>query len=264
MVRKMFDGITPSLLPPGGDLYAGYVDGKWPDAKAIGGMFHGKLVVRIAVSPSTNDGVVGDGPPDNGSWPAWVEWVVMRRAAGVDPTMYTNASSWSAGKAAFAAAKVAEPHWWIAHYDGDPTIPAGAVAKQYASNGSYDTSSVADYWPGVDPAPRPPVAVVGAGQSVQEGSMLIESLSVHPGEYAAVVPSGAVTLAIVADGYAQPAASLRVVLWDAEGHPTVHSGLELGGRAPHHVVGVALDGAVGVTVRRLDSEAYPVAAGFRA
>lgn len=167
-MRHMFDGITPSSLPAGGGLYAGYVDGRWPWAARLTS-FRGVRLVRIAAEPSTNDGVVGDGPPDNGTWPAWVQWTVRRRAAGVDPTMYTNASSWAAGKAAFAAAHVAEPHWWIAHYDGDPAIPAGAVAKQYASNDSYDTSSVADYWPGVDPAPHP---TAPAG-NLEEDMMLI-------------------------------------------------------------------------------------------
>lgn len=257
-MRTMYDGITPANLPSGGDLYAGYVDGRWPDAAAIAERFPGKPVVRIATSTGTNDGVVGDGPPDNGTWAEWVAWTVRRRAAGVDPTVYTNASNWSAGIQAFKAAGVAEPHWWIAHYDGDPTIPAGAVAKQYASNASYDTSSVADYWPGVDPAPKH-----AAAAAIEEDSVQIEPTSVHPGEYAAVVPTGAVTAAFVADGYSEAAASLRVVLWDSKGDPKVLS-ISLGGTAPHHVVGIELAGAVGVTVRRLDPAPYPVALGFRA
>jgi hypothetical protein len=155
VARRMYDGITASALPVGGDLYAGYVDGRWPSADAIAVRFPGKTVVRIAVSPSTDDGVVGDGPPDNSTWSAWVRWVVLRRAKGVDPTVYTNASSWDAGIQAFKDAGVAEPHWWIAHYDGIANVPAGAAAKQYATNADFDTSAVSDYWPGVDPAPKP-------------------------------------------------------------------------------------------------------------
>jgi len=155
-VRTMYDAIFADDLPEGGDLYAGYVDGKWPDANAISERFPHVPTVRIATSPSTNAGIIGDGPPDNGTWPQWVEWVKMRRAAGADPTINTNASSWAAGIAAFKAAGVTQPHWWIADYDGNPTIPAGAIGKQYASNDFYDTSSVAAYWPGVDPAPTPP------------------------------------------------------------------------------------------------------------
>lgn len=150
--RKMYDAITPSNMPADGDLYAGYDDGNWPDAEAIAELFPGKTIIRITTNPMNNDGVVGDGPPDNGTWPQWVGWVVKRRAAGVDPTINTNASNWTAGQSAFNQAGVAQPHWWIAKYDGDPTIMAGAVAKQYAT-GNFDTSSVLPYWPGVDPPP---------------------------------------------------------------------------------------------------------------
>jgi hypothetical protein len=170
VTRSMYDAIYADDLPPGADLYAGYVDGDWPDANAIAERFPGVRVVRVATSPSTNDGVVGDGPPDNGTWAQWVAWVVMRRRAGVDPTMYADAADWAAGIAAFQAAGVPLPHWWIAEYDGDPTIPAGAIAKQYASNEDFDTSSVADYWPGVDPAPAP---------QDEEDSMYVNTSSVN-------------------------------------------------------------------------------------
>lgn len=150
--RTMYDAINASSLPTGGDLYAGYIDGHYNDYSAIQLRFL-LPIVAIATNPTTNNGQVGDGPPDNGSWPEWVSWVQMRRSADADPTMYTNASSWAAGKAAFDSAGVPQPHWWIAHYDNDPTIPVGAVAKQYASNSLYDTSSVAEYWPGVDSVP---------------------------------------------------------------------------------------------------------------
>lgn len=258
-MRTMYDGITPANLPSGGDLYAGYVDGRWPDAAAIAERFPGKPVVRIATSTSTNDGVVGDGPPDNGTWAQWVAWTVRRRAAGADPTVYTNASSWSAGIQAFKDAGVAQPHWWIAHYDGDPTIPAGAVSKQYASNASYDTSSVADYWPGVDPAPKP--AAVAA--ILEEESVQIEPTSVHPGEYAFIVPPGVGQLVLAADGSTAGGASLRVVLWNND-KATVIASLTVGGSSGHHVIGHPLAGASAVTLRRLDAESYPVAAGFRA
>lgn len=155
MTRKMYDAISGSAVPTDGDLYAGYDDGNWPSAAALAARFPGKTVVHITVNPNDNQGVVGDGPPDNGAWDEWVNWTLNRRAAGVDPTLNTNTSNWSAGKAAFTAAGVAQPHWWIAQYDNDPTIPAGAIAKQYAT-GAYDTSSVADYWPGVDPAHTTP------------------------------------------------------------------------------------------------------------
>lgn len=264
-MRTMFDGITPGSIPTGADLYAGYVDGRWPSAAGIAERFPGRPVVRIAVSPSTNGGVVGDGPPDNGTWAAWVQWTVRRRSAGVDPTVYTNASSWAAGIQAFKAAGVAEPHWWIAHYDGDPAIPAGAVAKQYAEHAGYDVSSVADYWPGVDPTPKPqPVPVpAAAGHFTEETFMQIEPTTLHPGEYALIVPPGVGELVLAADGGTEPGALLRVVLWNND-KPTVLNNILVGGSSGHHVVGHPLAGATAVTVRRLDPDAYPVAVGFRA
>ena len=45
--------------------------------------------------------------------------------------MYCSLSTWPAVRSAFSSAGVDEPHYWIAHYDGDPTIPDGAIAKQY-------------------------------------------------------------------------------------------------------------------------------------
>lgn len=260
-MRAMFDGISALSMPPGGDLYAGYVDGEWPSANAIGIRFPGKLVVRIATSPNTNDGVVGDGPPDNGTWPQWIQWVVRRRAAGVDPTMYCSLSAWPAGQATFDAAGVAQPHWWVAHYSPDASIPAGAVALQHTETSGYDISSVADYWPGVDPAPHPAAA---AAPLIEETSMQIEPTSVHPGEYAMIVPPGVGQFVVAADGGSTgPGASLRVVLWNND-KPTVLENLTVGGTSGHHVIAHPLAGATAVTVRRLDAGTYPVAAGFRA
>ncbi len=153
MTRIMYDGITASALPAGAAMVAGYVDGLWPSYAALVVRFPHAVHVPITVDPSGNAGVVGDGPPDNGSWGAWVAWVKRRRDVGVAPTMYTDEAQWATGRQAFADAGVAEPYWWIADYDDDPAIPAGAVAKQYATSDAYDTSSVAAYWPGIDPAP---------------------------------------------------------------------------------------------------------------
>ena len=265
MNRSMYDAIDALRLPIGGDLYAGYVDGKWPSANAISTRFPHATVVRIATSPHTNDGVVLDCEPGNCTPEQAVNWVLMRRAAGVDPTVYCNQrdpiTGWPAARAAFDTHDVPQPHYWVADYDGDPTIPAGAVAKQFASNPGYDASSVADYWPGVDPAPKPAAA---AARALEESSMQIEPTSVHPGEYALIVPSGVGELVLAADGYSAAGASLRVVLWDPKGSPAVFNNVSVGGTSTHHVVGMKLGGAVAVTVRRLDAEAYPVAVGFRA
>jgi hypothetical protein len=113
-------------------------------------------VVSVSVTAGFDGGTVLDVESGDASAAQAPGWVLMRRRAGVDPSVYCDASTWPAVQQAFADAGVTPPHYWIASYDGDPTIPAGAVAKQYASNDYYDTSSVSSYWPGVDPAPTPP------------------------------------------------------------------------------------------------------------
>lgn len=154
MTRNGADSTVAEYLPEGMDIYLGYVDGKYQSYQAIKARFPHALIVPIATQAGGNVGTVGDGPPDNGTWSAWVQWVVRRRKAGVDPTMYTDKSSWATGIQAFNNAKVAQPHWWIADYDDHPEVYAGSVGKQYETlPGRYDLSLFADYWPGVDPKP---------------------------------------------------------------------------------------------------------------
>jgi hypothetical protein len=159
-MRTLYDSTTATDIPRTAAMVAGYLPpSEFAWSAADWARFPGAVKVRIAVRATTNDGHVldvekGDATPEQAPG-----WVVMRREAGADPSIYCGVSTWPAVKAAFAAAKVAPPHYWIAHYDGDPTIPAGAIAKQYRdppnSGGHWDLSAVADYWPGIDPAPTP-------------------------------------------------------------------------------------------------------------
>lgn len=159
MTRTMYDAVSVPSVPAGAVLVAGYDDGFYNDVAAFEARFPHAKVVPITVFASDDRGIVLD--VENGdATPAQAPgWVKMRRSAGVDPTVYCNSSTWNAVKAAFASAGVAQPHYWIAQYDGNPTIPAGAVAKQYSDPGPYDLSSVLDYWPGVDSAPPSPPPV---------------------------------------------------------------------------------------------------------
>ncbi|MEU3352856.1 hypothetical protein [Streptomyces sp. NPDC037389] len=45
---------------------------------------------------------------------------------------------------------VFEPDYWVARFDGVPSIPAGAIAEQYENTPGFGKSVVADNWPGVD------------------------------------------------------------------------------------------------------------------
>jgi hypothetical protein len=157
----MYDGVDASLLPTSAQLVGGYVDGLYRWSAADWARFPRSVKVRIAVFANTNDGEVLDVEPGNATPAESVDWVLMRRRAGADPTVYMNTSTWPQVRSAFHARGVTEPHYWVAQYDGVAAIPADAVAKQYYNNNQlgYDLSAVADYWPGVDPAPS---AVPGA------------------------------------------------------------------------------------------------------
>jgi hypothetical protein len=152
----MFDGITPGEVPAGAQLYAAYLDGHWPDFAALVAEHPGCVGVSIAVSAGYNGGKVLDVEKGDATPTESVDWVLMRRAAGVDPTVYCSMSAWPAVIAAFKARGVVAPHYWIADYSlgTNPALPAGAIALQYADKGGYDVSIVADYWPGVDPEPE--------------------------------------------------------------------------------------------------------------
>jgi hypothetical protein len=172
-MRKMYDTVNTSVgqLPLDAQMVAGYVDGFYRWSAADWARFPSAVHVPIAVHPSTNGGTVldvekGDATPEQAPG-----WVTMRRAEGVDPSVYCSHSPWKTVREQFLAQGVAEPHYWVAGYpDGGPVLFPGAVAHQYADVGphgeNYDTSVVADFWPGVDnpgaPLPVPPTATAGA------------------------------------------------------------------------------------------------------
>lgn len=169
MTRTMYDGtngdaaaIAAQAQP--GNLVAFYVDGlyRWSDAQRAA-LRPGVVRVPVAVFADTNDGVALDCERGNCTPAQSVDWALMRRGAGVDPSVYCNqhdpTTGWPAVREAFKARGVPQPHYWVADYDGAAAIPAGAVAKQYDDDlhlgTRWDLSVVADYWPGVDPAPIP-------------------------------------------------------------------------------------------------------------
>lgn len=169
MARLMYDSNRPSAIPVNAKMVAGYIDGgtgRWSESDW--NRFPNATKVRIARRSATNDGHVLDvetgivWPPA----PAAVDWVIMRRRAGADPTIYCNyLNGLPVVKQAFRDRGVAEPHYWVSRYrrwrpgDNLPMIPMGTVALQFANpplhdQGHFDLSAVVDYWPGVDPKPE--------------------------------------------------------------------------------------------------------------
>jgi len=159
-MRTFYDAIHPANIPATAQGVCGYVDGRYAWSAADWARFPHAVKVRIAVFSSTNDGHVLDVEPGCSTPANAPGWVVRRRAAGIDPTVYCSLSQWPVVRAAFDAAKVAPPHWWVAAYPGNgPNLYPGSIAHQYANPGPVDISVVADYWPGVDPTPTPTTEV---------------------------------------------------------------------------------------------------------
>lgn len=149
MTRTMYDSIHASAIPKTAEMVAGWVDGIYAWTPADWALF--PLARKVRISVLGNPAEVAD--VENGAL------TIQQAIARGYGTVYCSLNSWEANRAAYQSMGKAEPLWWIADYDGVAQIPAGAIAKQYTDNppsNPYDTSVVADYWPGVDPAPDPP------------------------------------------------------------------------------------------------------------
>jgi hypothetical protein len=156
-VRTMYDACNPIRPPANASMVAGYISGGcvWPAS----GWQRWRTVtqVRIATNASVNAGQVldverGDAVPDDAPG-----WCARARLRGQIPTVYCSASVVPALLAAFNAHDVPHPLLWVAQWDGIASVAPAWVAKQYRNDNArgYDVSAVADYWPGVDPAPQP-------------------------------------------------------------------------------------------------------------
>lgn len=173
MTRTMYDGVDPAQVPPGAPIYAGYDDGAWQSLTALTAAYPTALHVSICVTATGSARVLdvenGDATPAEA--PGWAE---KERASGnPHPVVYCNETyTWPLVKAAFADQGVAPPLYWVANYVNDPTqvpaIPDGAIGLQYYDHGGYDASVVADYWPGLDPAPQTAQVATEATQTVPQ------------------------------------------------------------------------------------------------
>lgn len=161
-MRTMYDALTARNIlkanpPPA--LVAGYIDKirLEPWSAADWALFPGVPKVEIVKKASTNAGHVLDVEPGDATPEEAPGWAAMRRRSGFAyPVVYCNRSTWPKVKAAFAAQNVPPPLYWIATGNGLREIPGGAIAAQYLLDVApgIDVSAVADYWPGVDPAPH--------------------------------------------------------------------------------------------------------------
>lgn len=157
MARYMYDSVNPAAIPSSATMVAGYADGLYANIPAMRARFPHATIVTIAVSHNSRAHVLdvetGDATPAQA-----VQWLTQTMADldNGQLTVYCNMDAWPSVRTVIRAAGIKEPNWWVARYDGNDTLPTGAVAKQYIGDyNGYDRSVVADYWPGVDPAPAP-------------------------------------------------------------------------------------------------------------
>ena len=212
-MKTWYDGVTASRLPSGAQMVAGYVDGTYRWSTADWARFPNAVKLQIAVHATTVADIL-DVETGNDMTPShWVSWVRLCRTAGRRPTVYMNGSTWPSVRSAFRSAGVAEPDYWVAQYDGNPAIPAGAVAKQYATNNDYDTSSALDSWPSGSPAPTPTSEDEDMHIDLKVG---VAVAFTNP----AAVRGGTYALCFASD-FAQ--AAVRVATFDLAGTPTVHT-----------------------------------------
>ena len=153
----MYDGINPSTVPLGADVYAGYVNGRWPTYASFIAKFPQAQHVSISVFSSGDAQVldVENGDATASDVPAWV---TRQRSLGTERvTVYCSrigspGYGWADVIAACHAAGVALPDFWIADYTGAPhslTLDGvTAVAVQWTDHGGYDESVINDpTWP---------------------------------------------------------------------------------------------------------------------
>jgi hypothetical protein len=152
-MRTMYDAVTPAHIPASAQMVAGYLNGSYAWSAADWARFPNAVKVQISTQARWTVGHVLDVETGDATPTQAVGWVQTRRRWGADPSVYCNYSTWASVRAAFQAAGVAEPHYWIARYNGVQEVYPGSVAKQHSGDvpPGIDISSVADYWPGVDP-----------------------------------------------------------------------------------------------------------------
>jgi hypothetical protein len=234
----MFDAVTVTNLPAGGDAYAGYGNGPYANIGAIQARFPGKTVLVVDV---LNEGIGDFLDIERGdAVPADAPGYVRRRlAAGAKlPGLYGSVSTWWQIVTELVAAGIGrtQVRVWSAHYTGRAHLcdagcgmPAGWVADltQYADPGPYDVTLLADtvlaaaiHTPASPPVPPPPPVITDIGDIVAEQITQWISTDSNGNGYAdfAVPAGGEIIGAPWADagdpaetgGYEHPAATVAV------------------------------------------------------
>jgi len=184
MTTTMYDGVNPATVPPGANVYAGYVNGNWPTYNDFVQMYPNAQHVSITVNSGGTAQVldVENGDAAAVDVPAWLN---RMRAAGIQrPTVYCSrvgapGYGWQNVIDACNSAGVALPDFWIADYTSGPHALSlngvNAVAVQWTDHGGYDESVINDpTWPA--PSAKPHTwsgpSVLKAGETLHQGKCL--------------------------------------------------------------------------------------------
>ena len=147
--RVLDDALDPDNIPLGARAVAYYTDVLTPEQAAA--RWPNALLVSIDRVPDQVAGLVDDCESGAIAVSQLPARAAAKRAAGIsDPWVYCSRAPWPAVQAAFTAAGVAQPLYWIAD-PGPLQLLAGTVATQCLYLGTYDQSALAAYVPGLDP-----------------------------------------------------------------------------------------------------------------
>lgn len=161
MTRIMQDSTNTAAFTAGADLYAGYVlsdtgqgyNNYASMAARFPGAVHVSICTRFNATAQVLDFEAGTTGVLAADAQQAVQWVQRMRAQGLTPSVYVQQSLWGWLQGYFISNHVAQPNWWVANTSTGAVMIPGTVAHQYTFNlprNPYDTSIVADYWPGVD------------------------------------------------------------------------------------------------------------------
>src|SRR4051812_12158924 len=101
-MRTMYDSVNAGAIPRDAALVAGYLaPSRYAWSAADWARFPHAVKVRIAIFADVDDGHVLDVEPGDATPAEAPGWVKRRRAAGIDPTVYCNASTWPTVRAKF-------------------------------------------------------------------------------------------------------------------------------------------------------------------
>lgn len=180
-MRTMVDSDNAATMPGGFPVYAANVNGRSPQFPLLAGKFPTASYLPIGVSSQAHEGLCGDAETGDGPWTRWVTWVVMRRADGVDPWLYAGWDWHAMLVNRFASLSIPQPWWWIADPLKKLAAPEGRIlALQQTYTAGYDLSVVADYLPGVDPAPANTQEETSMGIALQrdaDGTVTVAGVS---------------------------------------------------------------------------------------